>query len=1493
MTSLKQGKYSQKRFPRPVRTSTYLSMEISECGAASLKVILDYHKCSISLSKLREQCGVTRDGSNAANILKAGRSYGFNAKGFRYPIDLLKFVKPPFIVFWEFRHFLVVEGFKTNVVYINDPNFGRKKMSLGDFESSYSGIALLFEKNSDFKEISTTSNKNYIYRIIKEKLPTVTSAIVLSGFFIIFLRLIGFSFVQLFIDEILVESRQEWLRPLILSVLLLISVQSIAELVKFDLINQLHIRVLVYMKAQLMQKILSLPISFFNRRISGEINSRLEIIDKIIESIEALIENSISLTVVPVYAIVMLVANKLLFLTALTFAISIFISIKMLKRSRIEANVKLSQNLGQLAGASIVAIQSIETIKSSSLEHNIFTILTGIHSKTLIEKQKLSVLSILLSSAPKLLTLLSQVSIYLIGAYEVMNARISIGILVAYIAIFNEFIRPIHNLVGLEECFQFIEANLERLNDILNHQDIDNQKFAFVPSGNEEQNYSYLSNGSVQLKNVTFKHEELGKNIVENINLRIDAGTKVALVGNSGAGKTTLIKLISQIYVPSSGEVTFDNQKLTLQKLSRNIAVVDQDIILFEGTIRDNLTLWDLSISSENLIKACVDAEIYDFILSLPDGFNSKVNESGSNFSGGEKQRFEIARALSRSPKILILDEATSSLDTLTESKIMGNLSKRNCTCIAVAHRTSSIKNFDKFIVIDKGRVANISSKLNSEITISSNSLTIMSCYNNRKSVVDTINSDNGKKSLSFSNDAVNSYKKNNIHLYNESLSYLQSIFSPVSKRYSLNGNNLFVNSINYVSKLRDYNSCIDESNSLLLSNEDSKFNELDFYNVERFAFLNNIICRKVKIDINLHTFRGLLLATDAHSPSFPILLRSEEVREAIFYTEYGVFAKKINSINPSNISTFGYKFYKVFKNRQQKIWDVLSFSFNLARLDLQILIIITILMTMVAMILPLFLGFIISDIIPSKDLNFFYVISLILFVAAIMQSIFYFIQGSVVVRIQTFMSEGLQAAIFNRLLKVKPSFFKDFTLGDLSLRTLAINDIQDILSNATFSSILSAFFSLFNIVLMFWFSWQLAIVSLLIGICAFLLFSILGIHLVAIENREQIKRTNLNGFSIQLIRGIQKLYSTNSENRAFLKWSQLFSEQMKLFYSLREKQRFIIFLNDLLPTIGFCVILIFLEFIYGQGKENLAPQMQIITVGTFVAFNVSFLSFLGGFSQLSNLLPQITKIIPLWNLAIPVLSAPCESDSGLLQRIKLKGGIVFENISFSYSSLRPSILNDITFEVNPGEFVAIVGSTGSGKSTLLRLLLGFEQPSSGKIFLDGHDICHLDIRYVRQQMGVVLQNDTVLVGSIADCIACGRRLKKEEIYNVLDKVSLLEDVLAMPMGIDTIISESGRNISAGQKQRLMIARAIVNQPRLILLDEATSSLDSKSQQQVSKSLQGLGVTRIVIAHRLSTIINADRIYVIDSGRIVQVGNFAELQRIKGIFSQLVENQIE
>ena len=712
MTDQTQG-LRQSETPPPVRakrrerTPTVLQMEAVECGAASLAMILAYYGRYVPLETLRTECGVSRDGSKASNVVRVARQYGLIAKGRRTDPEELKTLSLPSIIFWNFNHFLVVEGYNPSRWYLNDPGMGPRTVSPAEFDESFTGVVLTFEPGPDFKK---GGRRPSVVRALKTRAIGLERPLlyaVIAGLILALLGLVIPTFTKIFVDEYLVNEREYWVKPLLWAMGMTLVLQATITWLQQYMLLRLEVKLALSTSSKFLAHILRLPMDFFEQRFAGDIAVRVSSNDRVAQLLSGqLATNLLHVMMAAFFVVVMLQYDVRLTLVGICIACINLAALTSVSRSRKDLNKKLQQDQGKLMGVSISGLQTIETLKSAGGESDFFSKWSGYQAKAVNSEQALGLFSQVLNAIPPLLASLNTMVMLGLGGLLVMEGQLTMGELVAFQSLMTSFATPINNLVALGGQLQEVEADLNRLDDVLNNRP--EKSYVQAEKGAMLTDMPAKLSGRLEIRDLTFGYNRLESPLIENFNLSLEPGSRVALVGSSGSGKSTIAKLVCGLHEPWDGQILFDGKQrheIPRELLTNSLAVVDQDILMFEGTVKENLTLWNQTIPTSRVVRAAEDAAIHDIIAARSKGYESMVEEGGRNFSGGQCQRMEIARSLAMEPTLLILDEATSALDPLTEKTIDNNIRRRGCTCLIVAHRLSTIRDCDEIIVLRNGKV--------------------------------------------------------------------------------------------------------------------------------------------------------------------------------------------------------------------------------------------------------------------------------------------------------------------------------------------------------------------------------------------------------------------------------------------------------------------------------------------------------------------------------------------------------------------------------------------------------------------------------------------------------------------------------------------------------------------------------------------------------------------------------------------------------------------
>ena len=693
-----------------VKVPVVMQMEALECGAASLCMLMAYYGKWVPLEQVRKDCGVSRDGSKASNILKAARSYGFAAKGYRYePEQLREKGQFPCIIHWEFNHFVVCDGFKGGKVYLNDPAKGAYSVSMERFDESFTGICLMIEPGESFEP---GGKPKKIMDFARKRLRGAETAMVFVIVTTVIASLIGIltaGFSRVFLDELLTGKEPAWFVPFLVGLGLLTFIQLAAAWIKAIYTLRLNGKMAVVGNSSYMWKVLRLPMEFYSQRMAGDIQQRkasnASIAAEIVNTLAPLALNGVMMIF---YLVVMLRYSRLLTLVGLVSVLSQLLVSRFISAKRVNITRVMMRDSGKLAGATVSGIEMIETIKASGAENGFFEKWSGYQASVNTQNVRFQRINQYLGIIPAVISGVLNSVVLILGVWLTMRGEFSVGMVMAFQGFLASFMSPAQQLIASGQQMQEMRTSMERIEDVMEYpEDEALAADASSPETDAEASYDKLS-GSLVMKNVTFGYSRLAPPLIENFNLELKQGQRVAFVGTSGCGKSTLSKLISGLYQPWSGEILFDGKPISQidrSVFTGSVAVVDQDIILFEDTIANNIKMWDNSIEDFEVIMAARDAQIHEDIMQREGGYQYKITEGGKDFSGGQRQRMEIARVLAQDPTMIIMDEATSALDAKTEYDVVRSIKNRGISCVVIAHRLSTIRDCDEIIVMNRGKV--------------------------------------------------------------------------------------------------------------------------------------------------------------------------------------------------------------------------------------------------------------------------------------------------------------------------------------------------------------------------------------------------------------------------------------------------------------------------------------------------------------------------------------------------------------------------------------------------------------------------------------------------------------------------------------------------------------------------------------------------------------------------------------------------------------------
>ena len=689
------------------RVPQIMQMEALECGAASLAMICAYYGKWIPLEQVRLDCGVSRDGSSALNVVKAARSYGFDARGYRFePESLRERGTFPCIVHWGFNHFVVVRGFKGDKVYLNDPARGEVRVSAEEFDRQFTGVCLQFKPTEEFEPGGEPASVKEFALGRLHGAKAALAFVAITSAIGSFMGLVNPALSQVFADRLLTGESPQWVVPFLTIVAALALIQVVVSALNAVYLLRVEGKMAVSSNASFFWKVLHLPMEFFSQRMAGDIVSRAQsnasIAQQVVGQLAPLLINGVMLIV---YLVIMVTYSPLLASVGIA---SCFINIavaRVISAKRVNITRVQMRDQANLSSATLTGISMLETLKATGAESGFFRRWSGYQASANVQAVKFARLGQYLGLVPQLVNVASNATILILGVWLIVEGSFTVGMLLAFQGFVGQFMAPVQSFIGSMQAFQEMRTDMERIKDVMDYAD---DPLALPEEPCEGGATREKLRGAVRMEGVTFGYSRLADPLISDFSLDVKPGGSVAFVGASGCGKSTLAKLISGLYQPWDGTVYLDDVPLPQVPRSvrcGSVAVIDQDIVLFNDTVANNIRLWDDSIEDFEVVLAARDAGIHDVIMAREGGYDHVLAEGGRDFSGGQRQRIEIARALAMDPTILIMDEATSALDAQTEAEVIRAIRKRGITCIVVAHRLSAIRDCDEIIVMDRGAV--------------------------------------------------------------------------------------------------------------------------------------------------------------------------------------------------------------------------------------------------------------------------------------------------------------------------------------------------------------------------------------------------------------------------------------------------------------------------------------------------------------------------------------------------------------------------------------------------------------------------------------------------------------------------------------------------------------------------------------------------------------------------------------------------------------------
>ena len=1698
-------------FPRTrVRVPTVLQMEETECGAASLGMVLAHAGRVVPLEELREACGVSRDGSNASMMLKAARAYGMEAKGFRRPYaKLAEGNLLPQILFWRYSHWVVLEGYGKDSLLINDPAEGRLRVPLADAERLYSGVALHAAPGPEFVQGGRRRSwlADLIARIRPSRLGFGLAAA--AGLFLVVPGVMLPMFTTVFVDTVLGTGLSGNAAVLIGAVLLVSLLIGTLTLVQQWFLARLQTRLTVSGSFRLVDHLLKLPVQYFTQRFPGVLVSRLDQIDSIALLLAGpLVTAGVATVGLIVYAIVMVAYSPLLTVLAVVASLLNVVALYYVSRRRDAANQLQLRESSRLTGLGMSMVANIEAIKTAGGEDAAFERWAGFQARSLLANQDMGRLTNGLSVVPTTLASLTSVLVLAIGGLDVARGGLSLGLLVGFQALMASFLSPIGQLVALAQQAQTAQGQLVQVNDVLNakieDQFVDRPDAGSLVAGPQtataratvtrrevERLRGPRLNGALELRNIEFGYTRVGEPLISDFNLSIAPGSRVALVGASGSGKSTSRQADPRPVrtLERRHPVRRPPRQAWDRAHDHHLGVVRRpaDHAVRRARCRDNLTLWDTSVATERPDRGR-PRRLHPrrHRHAAPAATSRPIEGGGRNFSGGQRQRLEIARALVAGPqhpgagrshqraghrdraddrpqsatpgRDLPDRRPPASAPSATATRSSCSSAARSCSAaptkqlIALGGRyaatggggmstrpasempTAGIPSEDDYADIRRLDASTPLALTDPDtawyLTAGEVDLFVVPVddggLTGRRGYVATatagtlllgsepiiqdgrrwqlwavgVNATASRQRPGWWDGPVgaNQYSQG-LHQW---LTTLGSALPAAGPRRAVEAAATRVTAGDVIDSPDGLVWCLPTADRALrlagamitdpvpipvsaaFCLETAADSELQIVasvdvgaDLQRagLACTHRLLVRGCAQSAIARADRSAARGADRHRldedarrgalgqferidddarwapsasddkvlaaclllgraagieiatpPDWSRSLSVDPVRAVARASGVRVRTVTLSGawwrnslepmlafaepqgdpvvlvpghssrylvVNPSTgaesritpayaeqLRPTAYVLYRPMPPGSVTIRGLLGFGLRDSGRDLLRLMAFSLVAGVLSLALPVATGTILGRLVPVGSSAQVLLAALLLLIVVMATTGFLLSRSASLLRLQGRMLTRMQSGMWDRLIALPVGFYTRYSPADLSQRVNGVDAIQQIVSSVASQTLLAVITLVFSLGLLFFYDAALA--------AAVLIATLVVVSISAVVTVAQIRRLRVMyeakgrsaGVLLQIVQGMDKIRAAAAENRALRAWTDRFAEQAQMLLSSERLSAVRAGLYAMLPSL--LTVIVFAAVARDPGTMSTAAFLAFITALGQIAGATTQLDL--SFGYMLNLLPIFDRMRPILSEEVEVM--PGAGDPGLLA-----GRVELAAVTYRYPGMQDPVLHEVSFTAEPGEFVALVGPSGSGKSTVVRLLLGFDHPESGSVTFDDKDLAVLDGRAVRAQIGVALQNASVTGGDILSVITGDWPLTEADAWVAAARVGLADDIKALPMGMRTMIGDNAVTFSGGQRQRLVLAAALARNPRLVILDEATSALDSVTQSIVAESFDQLQVTRVVVAHRLSTIRNADKVIVLDGGRIAQQGSYAELAATPGIFADMVRRQ--
>ena len=1501
--------------PRRARVPHVEQLSEVDCGAASLAMVLGYFGRWESLVAVRTACGVSRDGATALDLVRAARSYGLQCDGFMGDVHRLNGVCVPAIVWLRNSHFAVLEGISRGRVHLNDPAAGAVSMSMSEFQAEFSHVYLTVAPGPGF---TRTGQRFRVRTTLTARLRHSRAAAwcaVVAGVLGMVVGVLAAPLSQSFVDGFLATGVATLVPAIVGALTAVALVRGGLTLLQFGVLSRLQAQLGLVGGGRYVDHLLRAPMAFFGVRSPGDLAHRADYA----VSIAVLLSSQVAATAIAALGIVVYAGLLVYYQWSIGIIVILLSSLDalamrlVLRRRRTAQDVVIRRE-NELRGTLTQVIRSIDTVRATGADGQAFTRLSRQQAAVVSGASRLVGATSLLSALPVAVALMSSAVVLVLGGQLVIAGELSLGALLAMQVLVAGMLAPLTTLTEATAQLQTVHGALISLQDVLEQPD------AVADSDPAAATTSDLAAGTLTLRGVTFGYRPGAAPLIRDLTVSVAAGRRVAIVGPTGVGKTTIANLAAGLLHPWDGDVLLGGRPVTAfdpQTLPCLLAKVDQRIAIFTGTIRENVAMFSAAVSEADVVAALRDAQLLEDVLARKGGLDAPILDDGRDFSGGQRQRLDIARALATNPRVLVLDEATSSLDRETEARVHAALRARGTSCLIVAHRLETVRDADHIVVLgadgsvlEEGTHTDLLAKKGAYYHLAAQDEEFLTAVpSGEGSTVEGREPVSAAPSPAQIATAVAQRTSADADVLMQTReAAVAAITGRVPVTAPLVTQPIVLSpaqpkSVAHKTPDRPVRghppvphvapgqsgppprlaqvvarvAAFEGGTAPAASGPDHLDGSASRQGLATLAESVGARLGEVRLTSGWRRARAhALIAWQHHDEADRLVALIPRWRGYVLDACDGSPPIRLRHDFDAGLTGVAYQWQPGSAARTSSA--LLRFALHGTRVDVAAAACAGALVAILGLLTPILTQVILGVFVPTSASRAVWGAGLVLVIAAGSAGLLTVVQVRAMARTSQRATERVQDAAWDRLLRLPAPAFRTWSQGDLAVRLMAGNWLRSALDPRTLGAGLAAMFALVNLLL-------IAVLDLwLAGVAGLAVAASTVVVALAIRRLERRSRVGLDAhrsaeaWLLELVNGVGKVRVAG----AIPRMSALYLARMaRQAAANAAATRVLGWLGAGLAVIGGMTAALFALTAWGQS----ATGGVTVSAATYLAASAAVNVMIGAWAGLAAVALPFGTARPVGELLKPVLAADPEPVGGRDPGV-LSGSVTMRGVEFCYEGAAGPVLHGVDLTVEPGEFVAIVGPSGAGKSTIARLLLGLERPAAGTICYDGLPLDSLNLHALRQRVGAVLQDGQVLHGTVLDTILGGISDDEAAAWAAAEQADVARDLRALPMGMQTLIDPG--TVSGGQTQRLLLARLFARHPAVVIADEATSALDNNAQAQVMSALEHIGATRIVIAHRLSTVRSADRIVVLDGGRIVESGSYPDLLAAGGLFSRMV-----